>query len=64
MSSVLIGYNVKIIISRREKKLTKGFFYIRGLLEDSGSPAAHRRRRCFSIEQILFFPKKTPWKNW
>jgi hypothetical protein len=42
MSSVLIGYNVKIIISRREKKLTKGFFYIRGLLEDSGSPAAHR----------------------
>jgi len=50
MSSVLIGYNVKIIISRREKKLTTGFFSIRGLLEYSGSPAAHRWRRGFSIE--------------
>lgn len=58
MSSVLIGYNVKIIISRREKKLTTGFFSIGVREENWMSPSVHLGRRCSSIEWILFFPKK------
>jgi hypothetical protein len=61
MSSVLIGYNVKIIISRREKKLTTGFFSIRssgGELDVSiGTPLAtvflHRVNPIFSKKNPL-----------
>jgi len=63
MSSVLIGYNVKIIISRREKKLTMGFFLHQGFAGGFWFSSSTPLATVFPRRQtLLSFPKNTSEK--